>query len=319
VTAGALLVLGVLTLTFVLVEAAPGTAADLLAAERPLPPEARARLEAAFGLDRPPLARYGTWIAGALRGDLGWSISRGRPVAQVVASALPATLLLAGLALAVQLGVGVALGTLHVVKPGGTFDHVAGVVGLTVASIPTFWLGLMAVLALAYRIPIFPPSSSHSIGASEWPALARGIDALWHAALPATVLGVGAAAALARYVRAGLLRALGEGFVRAAKARGASPAVLVARSALPATLGPVVTLAGVSLPTLVSGSIVVEVVFGWPGMGRLAYDAVLARDVPVVLAAVLLATVLVVFGSLAADLGLAWADPRARASVTGNG
>ena len=113
VTAGALLVLGVLTLTFVLVEAAPGTAADLVAAERPLPPEARARLEAAFGLDRPPLARYGTWIAGALRGDLGWSISRGRPVAQVVASALPADALLAWLALAAASG-RVHLGTLHV-------------------------------------------------------------------------------------------------------------------------------------------------------------------------------------------------------------
>jgi peptide/nickel transport system permease protein len=319
VTAGLLLVLGVLTLTFVLVEAAPGTAADLVAAERPLPPEARARLEAAFGLDRPPLARYGTWIAGALRGDLGWSISRGRPVAQVIAAALPATLLLAGLALAVQLGLGVALGSLHVARPGGAFDHVAGALGLTVASIPTFWLGLMAVLGLAYHLPIFPPSSSHSIGAAEWPPLARAIDALWHAALPAAVLGVGAAAALARYVRAGLLRALGEGFVRGAKARGASPAALVARHALPATLPPVVTLAGLSLPTLVSGSIVVEVVFGWPGMGRLAYDAVLARDLPVVLATVLLATVLVVFGSLAADLGLAWADPRARASISGTG
>src|SRR4030095_5147256 len=139
---------------------------------------------------------------------------------------------------------------------------------------------------------------------------------LWHAVLPAAVLGLGAAAALARYVRAGLLAPLVEGFVRAARARGAPPLALVTRHALRATLPPVVTLAGVSLPALVSGALVVEVVFRWPGMGRLAYDAVLARDVPVVLATVLVATVVVVLGSLAADLGLAWADPRARGAVT---
>lgn len=304
-----------LTLTFVLVEAAPGTAADLVAAERPLSPEARARLDAAFGLDRPPLARYASWLAGAARGDLGWSISRGRPVATVLASALPATLLLAGLALAVQLSLGLSLGALHVVRPRGVLDHAAGVVGLSLASIPTFWLALMAILALAYHVPLFPPSSSRSIGAEGWAMPLRALDALWHAALPAAVLGLGAAAALARYVRAGLLRALGEGFVRAARARGVSSRALVTRHALRATLPPIVTLAGVSLPALISGSLVVEVVFGWPGMGRLAYDAVVARDLPVVLATVLVATVVVVVGSLAADLGLAWADPRARGAV----
>jgi peptide/nickel transport system permease protein len=309
----------VLTATFVLVEAAPGTAADLLAEERPLPPEARARLEAAFGLDRPPLARYGAWIAAAARGDLGWSTSRGRPVSQVLGAALPATLLLAGCGLTVQLVLGLSLGTLHVWRPRGGVDHVASVAGLTVASVPTFWLGLMAILALAYRLPLFPPSSSHSIGAEAWSPAARALDAVWHAALPGAVLGVGAAAALARYVRAGLLRALGEGFVRAAKARGVPPGTLVVRHALRATLPPIVTLTGISLPTLVSGSLVVEVVFGRPGMGRLAYDAVLARDLPVVLGTVLAGTVLVVAGTLAADLGLAWADPRARAAVAGGG
>jgi len=314
--AAVLLASAVLTLTFVLVEAAPGSAADLIPAERPLPPEARARLEAAYGLDRPPLARYGTWLSCAVRGDLGWSISRGRPVAVVLAGALPATLLLSGLALLVQIGLGVALGTLHVVRPRGPFDHAAGVLGLSLASIPTFWLALMAILALSYRLPLFPPSSSRSIGADAWPLAARALDTLWHAALPATVLGLGAAAALARYVRAGLLRALGEEFVRAARARGVPPSRLVTRHALRATLPPVVTLAGVSLPALVSGSLVVEVVFGWPGMGRLAYDAVVARDLPVVLATVLVATVVVVAGSLAADLGLAWADPRARGAVS---
>jgi len=313
--AGALLAAAVLTLTFVLVEAAPGSPADLIAGERPLSPEVRARLDAAYGLDRPPLSRYAVWLLGAARGDLGWSISRGRPVTAVLSAALPPTLLLSGLALSIQLGLGLALAVLHVVRPRGAFDHAAGVFGLSLASIPTFWLALMAILALSYRVPLFPPSSSRSIGSEGWPLAVRALDALWHAALPAAVLGVGAAAAFARYVRAGLLRALGEGFVRAARARGASSRALVTRHALRATLPPMVTLAGVSLPALVSGSLVVEVVFGWPGMGRLAYDAVIARDVPVVLATVLVGTALVVVGSLAADLGLAWADPRARGAV----
>ena len=165
---------------------------------------------------------------------------------------------------------------------------------------------------LAVAVPIFPPSSARSIGAEGFGVAARAADALWHVALPALVLGVGSAAAIARFVRAGLARSLDEGFVRAARARGASRGRLLWRHALPAAAGPVITLMGLQLPVLVSGALVVEVVFGWPGMGRVTYDAVMAQDLPVVLAAVLLATIVVVAGSLLADLGLAVVDPRLR-------
>jgi peptide/nickel transport system permease protein len=170
----------------------------------------------------------------------------------------------------------------------------------------------MAILLFAVAVPIFPPSSAHSIGAEEWSLPARALDALWHALLPSLGLGLGAAAIVARFVRAGLVAALGEGFVRAARARGASRARVLWAHALPAAAGPVITLAGLQLPVLVSGAVVVEVVFGWPGMGRVTYDAVLAADLPVVLAAVLLATILVIAGNLLADLGLALVDPRLR-------
>ena len=307
---------GVLTLTFLLLEAAPGRPADLLIGDGPVAPEVRARIEAAYHLDRPALSRYGAWMGNALRGDLGWSISRGREVTSVLADALPHTIGLATLALIIQLLLGVSLGALHVVRPGSALDHGLGIVGLMLASIPSFWLGLMAILLFAIAVPIFPPSSSHSIGASSWSLPARAADALWHAALPALVLGTGAAGVIARFVRAGLLRALGEGFVRAARARGASPRRVLSLHALPAAAGPVITLAGLQLPVLVSGAVVVEVVFGWPGMGRVTYDAVMAQDLPVVLAAVLMATVLVVLGSLLADLGLALVDPRVRLGKT---
>jgi peptide/nickel transport system permease protein len=126
------------------------------------------------------------------------------------------------------------------------------------------------------------------------------------------VLGLGSAAVVARFVRAGLMQALGEGFIRAARARGAARTRLLVVHALPAAAGPVITLAGLQLPVLVSGALVVEVVFGWPGMGRVTYDAVMAQDLPVVLAAVLLATILVIAGNLLADVGLALVDPRLR-------
>lgn len=309
------LVLGVLTLTFLLLEAAPGHPADYLAGDRPLPPEVRARIESAYGLDRPPAARYAAWIGHAVRGDFGWSLSRSRPVTRVLADALPPTIGLAGLALLLQLFLGVAVGALHVAKPGGALDHALGVAGLAVASIPSFWLGLMAILVFAVVLPVFPPSSAHTVGAASWSLPARAADALWHAALPALVLGIGSAAIVARFVRAGLLASLGEGFARAARARGASGTRVVLRHALRAAAGPIVTLAGLQLPALVSGALVIEVVFGWPGMGRVTYEAILAQDLPVALASVLLATVLVIAGNLLADLGLAWLDPRVRAAT----
>jgi peptide/nickel transport system permease protein len=306
------LVAGVLTLTFLLVEAAPGKPADLLIGDGPVAPEVRARIEAAYHLDRPAVVRYAAWIGNALRGDLGWSISRGREVTSVLAEALPPTIGLAAMALAIQLLLGVAFGALHVLRPGSLLDHGLGAISLTLAALPTFWLGLMAILLLAVAVPMFPPSSAHSVGASAWSGTARAADAVWHAALPALVLGLSAAGVVSRFVRAGLLRALGEGFVRAARARGASRARVLALHALPAAAGPVITLAGLQLPVLVSGAVVVEVVFGWPGMGRVTYDAVMAQDVPIVLAAVLMATLLVIAGGLLADLGLAVVDPRVR-------
>jgi peptide/nickel transport system permease protein len=230
----------------------------------------------------------------------------------VFADALPPTLALAGAALLIQLLLGVAVGALHVVRPNGIVDNALSVAGLVLASMPAFWLGLMAILVLAVAVPIFPPSSAHSIAAATWSLPARALDALWHLALPALVLGGGSAAAMARFLRAGLLRTLDEGFVRGARARGASRARLLLRHALPAASGPVITRAGVQLPLLVSGALVVEVVFGWPGLGRVTYDAVLSKDLPVVLAAVVLATILVVVGSLLADVGLALVDPRLR-------
>lgn len=307
------LVLGVATLVFVLMETTPGDAADLILGDRPVPPEVRERIERAYGLDRPPLERYTRWLGSvALRGELGWSTSRSRPVATLLWDHLPPTILLAGTALVLHLIAGIALGIASALRRGGWTDRLLTLGGLTLYAMPTFWLGLMAILALSYLVPLFPASSMSSVGAEAWSWPRRTLDVAWHLVLPAAVLGLASAAAMTRFVRAGLLESLGEEFVRAARARGVGGRRVVLVHALRNSLGPVVTLVGLSLPVLVSGSLVVEVVFAWPGMGRLTYDAILAKDLPVVMATTTIAALWVILGNLAADVALAALDPRVR-------
>ena len=307
------LALGVATLVFVLMEASPGDPVDLLLGDRPVPPEVRERIERAYGFDQPPLTRYGRWMSALfLEGELGWSHSRSRPVARLLADALPATLALAGAALLLHLLVGVTLGVVSASRRGSWPDRALTVGSLLLYAMPTFWLGLMAVLALSYFVPIFPTSSMQSVGAEDWSFLHRLADRVWHLMLPACVLGLGSAAAMVRFVRAGLLETLGRDFVRAARARGLAERRVMLGHALRNSLLPVINLIGLALPALISGSLVVEVIFAWPGMGRLTYDAIRAQDMPVVLATTLLATLLVVLGSLAADLAMAAVDPRIR-------
>jgi peptide/nickel transport system permease protein len=307
------LLLGVLTLTFVLLELAPGDAVDLWVAESgTVPEDVRALWEERLDLDASPPERYVNWLWSVVRGDLGWSQSRGRSVARAIGDALPATLLLSGAALLMHVLIGIALGLLAAARHGRWIDRLVTLGGLTLYAMPTFWLALMAVLALSYGLGLFPAGSMRSVTADEMGWLGRGLDLIWHLALPAGVLGIASAAAMTRFVRGGLLAALGEEFVRAARARGAGGRRVLLRHALRNALLPVINLVGLSLPILVSGSLVTEVVFAWPGMGRLTYDAALADDRPLVLAATLLAALMVIVGNLLADVSMALADPRIR-------
>ena len=307
------LMLGVATLVFVLLEAAPGSPVDQLLGDRQVPPEVRERIERAYGFDRPAPERYVRWLGAlCLRGELGWSHSRARPVSRAIAEALPPTLLLAGTAMIFFLLCGVGLGVFSAARRGRWQERLVTMLSLGAYAMPAFWLGLMAILVLSYRVPLFPASSMRGIDAAGLSAPGRFLDLLHHLILPAAVLGAASAAAMTRFVRAGMLDALAEPFVRAARARGVSGRRLLWRHALRRAILPVINLAGLSLPVLVSGSLVVEVVFAWPGMGRLTYDAILTQDTGVVLATTLLATLFVVLGNLFADVAMAWADPRLR-------
>jgi peptide/nickel transport system permease protein len=313
------LLLVLAAVVFVLADAAPGSPIDRIVGDRPVPPEVRQRLEAAWGTDRPVLARCASWLSAAVgHGDLGWSFSRGTSVARVLESALPATLLLGAAALTVQLLSGLGLGVVSARRPNRALDRFFGSGTLVLYSVPTFWLGVMAILLFAVAFPIFPPSSTRSVGSEAWPLLPRLADRGWHVALPALVLGLGSAAGLARHVRAAMVRAGAEPFCRAARARGASRRRVLLGHAFREAIPPVLALTGISLPFLFSGSLVVEVVFGWPGLGRVTYEAVQAEDLPLVAAATLLSATAVVAANLLADIGLMAADPRLRAPGRGS-
>ena len=314
----------VVSLTFVLVRAAPGDPAALL-----LPPTAEAadaaRLRATFGLDQPLVMQYGRWLGATLRGDLGTSFAQGRPVAEVLGDAIPATLALGTASLALSYLLGVAIGTVQAVlrargdRRGRTADAAITVATTTVYAAPSFWLalGMIALFTAgaarwsfpaALRLPAFGIADP-AAQLTGWAALS---DRLRHAILPVGVLTAVGAAGVARYARSAVADALAGDFVRTARAKGLGPGAIFGRHALAVALPPLVVLLALSLPGIVAGSVFVESVFAWPGMGRAMVQAIAARDYPVVLGATVLYAALTLAANLAADLALPRLDPRRR-------
>jgi len=300
---------GVATLAFLLVQAVPGRAFDELALQG-VPPHAAERLRVLFGADRPFAVRYIDWILGLLRGDLGYSLQLRRPVGALVAEALGNTLVLTGLALTVQVALGVALGCATALSRSRWIDRVSSGAAALVYSFPSFWMGLLLVAAFSIALPWLPVSQMRSIDAEGAGTLARFGDALRHLVLPCAALALPMAAGMSLYVRDEMRAALSRPYVAAARARGAGRARVGIVHALRSTLLPVAQIVGLSIQGVVAGSVVVEVLFAWPGMGRLAYDALLARDEPLVLACTLVGAIAVVLGGLAADVASALCDPR---------
>ena len=302
------LLLGILTLIFLLLHLVPG---------RPfvLEPGAGARPGAAdhlrelFGTDRPLLERYLGWLGGVARGDLGVSWSLRVPVARAVAEAMVRTVVLAGAAIVLQFALGTAAG-LAAAASRGPVDRLVSALAGVLYSVPSYWLGLLLVALFAVHLGWLPVSQMHDSEAAALGVWARALDALRHLILPALALALPAAGGIALFVRDEVRAELGRGFVRAARSRGLRPGQVILRHGLWRALPAVATLLGLALPGLVSGSVVIEVLFAWPGMGRLAYQATLARDEPLVLGCAWAAALLVIAGSLAADFLLAAIDPR---------
>lgn len=306
----AAVVLGVVLLTFLLLHLAPGDPAVHLAG-----PGASADQLAAvrhtLGLDRPLPLQLLAWLGRAATGDWGTSLATGRPVATMLLEAWPwtAALVLLSLGLSYLFGIGLAL---LQAQGSARRDTILSVLSVALFAVPAYWLAVVLVWVFSWRLGWLPAFGGAGVDADFLPAGARAMDLLRHLALPLvtlTLIGVGGAA---RFVRGSLFDARREPFLVAARARGLTGRRLLFRHLLRHALGPVVTLLGLSLPALFSGTVFVEGVFAWPGVGRVLLLGVQARDYPVVMAAALVSAVLVVLGTLLADVLRAWVDPRVR-------
>ena len=308
-----IVVLLVTTVTFVLVHLAPGDPVAGLFDGPGVTEQVRQQWRASFGLDRPLGEQYLRWVSNTLRGDLGYSISLRRPVADVIAEALPRTLLLVGVALSLSFGFGIVVAALQSERPGGARDRWLGRVLLVLYSVPDFWFALVVLIVFAYRLPILPPSGIVDPVMHEYMTPAeRALDRLRHLVLPVGTLTLLATAAIARHQRSALLEVMPSDWMRTAIAKGLSRRRAVRRHALRNALLPSITLAGLYLPALVSGALVIEKVFSWQGMGLLAANAITSRDYLLITAVVLVTSIAVAIGSLLADLASALADPRIR-------
>lgn len=314
--AAVLLLWLVLTLTFVLIRLAPGDPAAFL-----VPPGASevdaARLRTELGLDRSMPVQYAHWLGNLLRGDMGNSFATGQPVTALLADAAPISLLLGGTSLLLTFLVGVPVGMLQAARRGTITDRALTVVTTAVYAAPSFWLALALVAVFTYgaatiglppawRLPAFGVRTP-GVELTGWAGV---LDVARHAVLPVAILAAVGAAGIARYARSSVADVLGHDFVRTARAKGLASRSVFGRHVLANILPPLVVLFALSLPGLVAGSIFVESVFAWPGLGRTTLTAILARDYPVVMGATLFYAFAVIVANLAADLALPLLDPR---------
>jgi peptide/nickel transport system permease protein len=298
------MLLGVTMILFALMRLAPGGPEAVLVGGE-FSPEAAARVRERLGLDRPLATQYVAWVSAAARGDLGRSFKSGEPVATLIRERLGPTLHLTGGALVFALVVAVPLGVFAAVKRNSAWDTLASAVALFGASFPSFWLGIMLILLFSEVLHLLPPSGLSEYG-REGDVLAR----LRHAILPTLTLGLIQMAAFMRFTRSSLLEVLRQDYVRTAHAKGLSAGRVVWRHGLRNALIPVVTVVGLSLPTLVGGAVLTETVFAWPGVGRLAVGAVFERDYPIIMGVNLLVAAVVITANLLTDLAYGLVDPR---------
>jgi peptide/nickel transport system permease protein len=299
-----LVMLGVSFIVFILVHLVPGDPIRLALGTR-FDPDVYQRLYERAGFDQPLWQQYVTWLGNAVQGDLGVSFRTGRPVTGLVTERLPATALLAGCALVVALLISLPAGILSAVRSGSKLDYAVTAFSQVGVSIPDFWSGIMLILVFSLTLGWFPPSGYVS-------PLDDPVQALRHIVLPAVTVGIISGSILTRFVRSAMLDALHQDYTRTARSKGLAERTVVNRHVLRNALVPIVTVVGLQLAILLGGVVVVEVIFAWPGLGRLAFDAVTNRDYPVLQGAVLLFSLTFLIINLLVDLLYAFLDPRIR-------
>jgi peptide/nickel transport system permease protein len=267
--------------------------------------EDRAQFRHNLGLDEPVHIQFVVWWSHLLTGDLGTSWTEHAAVTDVLVSRLPNTLTLASAAMALSIVFGIPAGVLSALKPNSRLDYALTSFSLFGLAVPSFWLGLMLILALSVTWSIFPSAGMYTIGLP--PTIS---DRLAHLVLPASVLAVGTLAQLTRFTRSSLVEVLDRDYVRTARAKGLRAGLVLRRHALRNALIPVVTIIGLQVPRFIGGSIVVESIFAWPGVGRLAYSAAITRDYPMIMGVTIVISVVVLLANLLTDAAYLFVDPR---------
>ena len=304
------IVVGIAVFNFCLLQLAPGDVADVLAGEAGgATPEYMAQMRTKFGLDQPVPVQLGKYLLNVARLDLGYSFRHNMPVIDLVLSRLPATLLLMVAAIAVAFGLGIVLGVTAARNVNRPIDTIISVGALLAYATPIFWIGLMMILLFSVKLGWLPSSGMYTVGA-DLSLAGHVLDVARHMVLPTVALGLFFMALYTRLMRASMLEVYGLDYVVTARAKGLSETRVAFRHVLRNALLPMVTMLGLQVGSMLGGSVLVETVFGWPGLGRLAFEAVFQRDNNLLLGILMLSSVLVVIVNIVIDLLYARLDPR---------
>lgn len=303
--ASALVMILITMITFAIVQLAPGGPAIML--DEQLSQEDRDEIRANLGLDKPLPVQYYRWAKSLLTGDLGNSYMEREPVSHLLAQRLPNTAILAGAALLLAVAVGIPVGILSAARTYSWWDYGFTFLSVLGISIPTFWFGILLIILCSVNLGLLPSAGMYTLGAGKQLG-----DLLLHMAMPTLVLALSPLAEIARYTRSSMLNVIKLDYIRTARAKGVVEYRVLFRHTLKNALIPVVTVIGLLLPHLVGGSVIIEKIFAWPGMGRLAADAAFKRDYPVVMGITVLIALVVVAGNLITDLLYGYLNPRIR-------
>ena len=310
---GLILMLFVVVLNFLLIRLAPGDPAVVIAGEMGgATEEMLESIREEYGLNKPVLTRLAIYIGNVASGNLGESFFFNKPVAELISQRIGPTILLVIVAQLLSIFLGVFLGVLAARKPNGLMSAFVSIFATVGYAVPVFWTGIMLIILFASVLPIFPVEGMQSVRLRDAPWHVQVLDVAHHLVLPAFTLAVIYLAQYARLSRASMLEVLGSDYIRTARAKGASERTVLFHHALRNAALPILTVAGLQFGNLISGALLVETVFNWPGMGRLAFDSILRRDYPTIMGVLFFASAMVVVANLLTDLSYRLADPRLR-------
>jgi peptide/nickel transport system permease protein len=309
---------GITIISFALIHAVPGGPLARLELDQDVQPEDIARIRANLGLDKPIWMQYFVWagllpnsrgeFSGLLQGDLGVSFINQSPINKEIMDRLPNTLLLTGTSLVASFVIAIPVGIWSALRQHSWLDNVATVLSTAGVSIPAFWFGLIAILVFSVKLRWLPSGGMYTLGKEK-----NVFDLLKHLIMPVGILSILNVAGWNRFIRASVLEVMNQDYVRTARAKGLAERLVTFRHILRNSLIPVATLVGLAVPGLVGGSVITETIFGWPGMGRLAFHAATARDYSMIMGALVIGTVMVIVGNIMADIAYTFLDPRVTA------